>query len=97
MGSLLELQELLMEKDDQIKQLEAVLKVRDNEIVELKSQLDKFQSVIPYAGVAGVVSKVRARKTRGQGISAEPQAIKTAQELVSLSQTTFPIIAKDAR
>lgn len=83
-----------MEKDDRIKQLEAVLKVRDNEIVELKSQLDKFQSVIPYAGV---VSKVRARKTRAQGISAEPQAIKTAQELVSLSQTTFPVIAKDAR
>lgn len=98
MGSLLELQELLIEKDDRIKQLEAVLKVRDDEIVELKSQLDKFQSVIPYAtGAATVVNKVRARKTRAQGISAEPQAFKTAQELVSLGQTTIPEISKDFR
>lgn len=99
MGSLLELQEMLIERDDRIKQLEAVVKVRDNEIMELKSQLDKFQSVIPYATIpAGVsVSKVRARKTRATGISAEPQTLKTAQELVKLGQTTFPVIAKDAR
>lgn len=97
MGSLLELQEMLIERDDRIKQLEAVVKVRDNEIMELKSQLDKFQSVIPYATVAAGVSKVRARKTRAQGISAEPQSLKTAQELMKLSQTTFPVISKDSR
>ncbi|XP_063862179.1 cGMP-dependent protein kinase 1-like isoform X2 [Scylla paramamosain] len=97
MGSLLELQEMLMERDDRIKQLEAVVRVRDNEIMELKSQLDKFQSVIPYATVAAGVSKVRARKTRAQGISAEPQSLKTAQELMKLSQTTFPVISKDLR
>lgn len=98
MGSLLELQELLIEKDDRIKHLEAVVKVRDDEIIELKSQLDKFQSVIPYAtGAAARVNKVRARKTRAQGISAEPQAFKTAQELVALSQTTFPEVPKNSR
>lgn len=95
MGSLLELQEMLIERDDRIKQLEAVVRVRDNEIMELKSQLDKFQSIIPYATV--VPSKVRARKTRAQGISAEPQTLKTAQELVKLGQTTFPVINKDSR
>ena len=94
MGSLLELQEMLIDKDDRIKHLEAVVKVRDIEIMELKSQLDKFQSVIPYA--TGV-SKVKTRKTRGQGISAEPQSLKTAQELMKLSQTTFPVISKDSR
>ncbi|XP_042863197.1 cGMP-dependent protein kinase 1-like [Penaeus japonicus] len=97
MGSL-ELQELLCKKDDIIRHLEAKLKVRDDEIVELRSQLDKFQSVMPYAtGASAGGGKMQARKTRAQGISAEPQAMKTVQELNSLSQTTFPEVPKSAR
>ncbi|XP_042243077.1 cGMP-dependent protein kinase 1-like [Homarus americanus] len=96
MGSV-ELQDLLNKKDDTIRHLEAKLKVKDNEIVELKSQLDKFQSVMPFAtGAAAGNTKVRARKTRAQGISAEPQTLKTVQELANLSQTTFPEVPKSA-
>lgn len=93
-----ELQELLCKKDDYIHRLEAKLKVRDDEIIELRSQLDKFQSVMPFAtgGKAGN-PKERVRKTRAQGISAEPQTLKTIQELAELSQTTFPEIPKSIR
>ncbi|XP_064109846.1 cGMP-dependent protein kinase 1-like [Macrobrachium nipponense] len=99
MGSLVELQEMLNKKDDRIQQLEAILKVRDDEIVELRSQLDKFQSVMLFAkGPAGTGSgKERTRKTRAQGISAEPQALKTVQELNKLGQTTFPEVPKSSR
>lgn len=98
MGSLVELQEEVSKKNDRIRQLEAVLKVRDDEIVELRSQLDKFQSVMPFATVAAAGgSKIRARKTRAQGISAEPQAVRTVVELNTLSQTTFPEVPKSTR
>ena len=94
-----ELQELICKKDDYIRRLEAKLKVREDEITELRSQLDKFQSVMPFAtGAAGAGSpKERVRKTRAQGISAEPQTLKTVQELAELSQTTFPEIPKSIR
>ena len=94
MGSL-EMLEILAKKDDLIKDLEKKLKVKDDEITELRSQLDKFQSVIPYS--AGSSSKDQPRKTRAQGISAEPQALRTIQELSELSQTTFPEVAKSQR
>lgn len=98
MGSL-ELQELLSKKDDLIRHLESQLKIRDDEIMELRSQLDKFQSVMPYAtgSSSSGGGKTQARKTRAQGISAEPQAMKTVQELNALSQTTFPEVAKSTR
>ncbi|XP_071514307.1 uncharacterized protein [Panulirus ornatus] len=97
MGSL-EMQELLGKKDDLIHDLEEKLRLREDEITELRSQLDKFQSVIPYATAgASASTKGRARKTRAQGISAEPQALKTVQELAILSQTTFPEVPKSAR
>nr|XP_045602256.1 cGMP-dependent protein kinase 1-like [Procambarus clarkii] len=97
MGSL-ELKDLLGKKDDLIRDLEEKLKVRDDEITELRSQLDKFQSVIPYAtGGASSSPKGQARKTRAQGISAEPQTLKTVQELAILGQTTFPEVPKALR
>lgn len=93
-----EMQELLCKKDDYIHRLEAKLKVREDEITELRSQLDKFQSVMPFATGGGAGSpKERVRKTRAQGISAEPQTLKTIQELAELSQTTFPEIPKNIR
>ena len=98
MGSTLELQELLTKKEDRIKQLEAKIKLKDDEIIELKSQLDKFQSVMPFAGgKQQVAGKRMARKERAQGISAEPQTVKTIQELAELSQTTFTEVPKSER
>ena len=95
----MELQELLVKKDERIRQLEATIKLKDDEIVELKSQLDKFQSVMPFAGVKtqGPGGKRTARKERAQGISAEPQTVKTIQELAELSQTTFTEVPKSER
>ena len=95
MGSL-EMMEILAKKDDLIKDLERKLKVKEDEITDLRSQLDKFQSIIPYSA-ASSTSKVPPRKTRAQGISAEPQAVKTIQELSELSQTTFPEVPKSLR
>lgn len=100
MGSLVELQDLLIKRDERICQLEAKLKVREDEIVELKSQLDKFQSVMPFAtgvAVAAGTKSVRQRKQRATGISAEPQTLRTVQELACLSQTTFPEVPKSTR
>ncbi|CAL4123138.1 unnamed protein product, partial [Meganyctiphanes norvegica] len=100
MGSLLELQDLLVKRDEKIRQLEAKLKVREDEIVELKSQLDKFQSIMPFAtgvAVAPGAKGGRQRKQRAQGISAEPQSLRTIQELACLSQTTFPEVPKSTR
>lgn len=94
MGSL-EMLEILTRKDDLIKDLEKKLKVKEDEITELRSQLDKFQSVIPFSAVSSTPEV--PRKTRAQGISAEPQALKTIQELSELSQTTFPEVPKSQR
>ncbi|XP_077284453.1 cGMP-dependent protein kinase for [Arctopsyche grandis] len=87
---------LLMMKDTRIKELETQLRQREAEIVELRSHLDKFQSVFPYhVNVASPKHKpVRTRKQRAQGISAEPQSESTLQEL---AQQTFPIFEKDER
>lgn len=89
MGSIAELANEVEKRDLQIRSLEAKLKLREAEIMELKSQLDKFQSVFPYAAAP---SSSRARKR--QGISAEPQSVK---ELASLCQTTFPVVPKSLR
>ena len=79
MGSLQELHALIKEKDGKIKDLQKQLKDRDEQIVILKSQLDKYQSVIPQTFKA----TVGRRKHRAQGISAEPQALSSLQDLAS--------------
>jgi len=79
MGSTQELQMLLAKRDVRIRELEI-------ENVELKSKLDKFQSIFPSSppgvggGVAttdngGVVTAGR-KMNRALGISAEPQSLK---------------------
>lgn len=92
---------LLVEKDKKICELEHKLRVRDEEIIELRSHLDKFQSVFPFhfnakhaKGLNNNVRPERARKQRAQGISAEPQSEATIQEL---SQQTFPVYDKNER
>ena len=52
MGSVQELQTLqalLADKEDRIKELESALRQREEEMVQLRSHLDKFQSVFPYS------------------------------------------------
>ncbi|CAK1555825.1 unnamed protein product [Leptosia nina] len=75
---------------DRIRELEALLKQRDQEMVELRSQLDKLQSVFPYQQYAR--GSRAPRKQRAQGISAEPQ---TSSSLQDLAHQTFPIYDKN--
>jgi len=70
------IEKLLKAKDEQIRRLQQELVEKDTEIEQLKSQLDKFQSVLPKA-------LMRPRKVRAQGISAEPQSAKTIQDSVT--------------
>lgn len=44
-----QLKEQLVQKDIRIKELEEQLRLRSDEITELRSQLDKFQSVFPFS------------------------------------------------
>ena len=87
-----ELQQLLAKKDVKIRELEV-------ENMTLRSQLDQYQSVFKV-GDGGTSSSSptttgpvkKSRKTaRGVGISAEPQSLKSLQDL---SQTTFPSYKK---
>lgn len=71
MGTLRELQELLRVKDERIADLEEQLRRRDSEIQDLRSHLDKFLSVLPFKSPI-TPTKPRPRKQRAQGISAEP-------------------------
>ncbi|RVE52370.1 hypothetical protein evm_003008 [Chilo suppressalis] len=74
---------------ERIRELEALLKQRDQEMLELRSQLDKLQSVFPYQQYA---TRSRGpRKQRAQGISAEPQ---TSSSLQDLAHQTFPTYDK---
>ncbi|KAG8232793.1 hypothetical protein J437_LFUL007947 [Ladona fulva] len=77
-------------KDFRIRELEEKLMAREQEILELRSQLDKFQSVMCFHGGSGLG---RPRK-RAQGISAEPQSQSTMQELI---QKKFPLYGKENR
>lgn len=90
-GSQQELQLLLQTKDRRIHDLEAQLRLREQEILELRSHLDKFQSVFPFHIKN---NQLRPRKKRAQGISAEPQSHSTIQEL---SEQSFPAVDKNDR
>ena len=67
MGSLVELQKTLRQKDDVISDLRRQLKEKDERIVELTSQLDKYQSILP----SSPISKNGPRKQRAPGVSGE--------------------------
>lgn len=94
------MQQLLLAKDEQIRELETKLRLREEEIVQLKSHLDKFQSVfyLNTTGKLGLNNNVgptnRPRKQRAQGISAEPQSAASIQEL---SRQTFQTFDKNER
>lgn len=93
-------------KDEKIRLLEERVRRMDEELTELRSHLDKFQSVFPFH-VNNKVSRVNAvvvgnganggnarpRKQR-TGISAEPQSEASLQEL---ARTKFKTYDKDER
>lgn len=83
-------------KSSRINDLEQLLRTKDNEIAELKSHLDKFQSVFPFSsrGRKGGVHGANGQRQRAQGISAEPQSESSVLELL---QVTFPKYDKDER
>lgn len=74
---------------ERIHELEGLLRQREQEMLELRSQLDKLQSVFPYQQY--VRASRTPRKQRAQGISAEPQ---TSASLQDLTLQTFPIYDK---
>lgn len=86
---------VVQEKALQIKELEGRLRQKENEIAELRSHLDKFQSVFPFsrARKAGVNGNMGQRQ-RAQGISAEPQNETSVLEMLHV---TFPKFQKDAK
>ncbi|CAH1383164.1 unnamed protein product [Tenebrio molitor] len=96
-----ELQQLLCEKETKITELTKLVQQRDVEITNLKSQLDKFQSVLPLymptspKHIVGLNNNavLRPRKQRA-GISAEPQS---EASILELSKETFPTYNKDER
>ncbi|KAF6213978.1 hypothetical protein GE061_011707 [Apolygus lucorum] len=86
-----------------IAELEAELRAKEGEILELRSQLDQFQSVFPFLlGTNNCnnnhIYKARKggdeRRKRAQGISAEPFDFQTIQELAS---NKFPVYNKSER
>ncbi|KAJ3646963.1 hypothetical protein Zmor_021092 [Zophobas morio] len=95
-----ELHAALAEKEARIQELSKLVQQRDLEITNLRSQLDKFQSVLPLYNptspkhLVGLNNNaLRPRKQRA-GISAEPQS---EASILELSKETFPTYNKDER
>lgn len=97
-----ELLKVIQARDIRIRELEDCLRHKHDEVAELRSHLDKFQSVFRSSGGAGGVSpggrKMGAQggvqRQRAQGISAEPQRDISVLELMHV---TFPKYDKDER
>ncbi|KAJ8909367.1 hypothetical protein NQ315_005624 [Exocentrus adspersus] len=85
-------------REERIQELQRSLQQRDFEIQNLRSQLDKFQSVLVVCNPAspkGLTNNVRLRPRKQRaGISAEPQ---NEASILELSQQTFPTIYKSER
>lgn len=79
--------QMINSKNLRIQELQRVLQSKENDIAELKSQLDKFQSVFPFRSHSG-----QNQRQRAQGISAEPQSEKRVMELL---QSNFQVYEKN--
>jgi hypothetical protein len=67
----IELMQIIQIKDLKIKELDEQLNRKNDEIVVLKSHLDKFQSVF---SIGAMKHRAGVNRKRAQGISAEPQS-----------------------
>lgn len=100
-----ELQALLCKRDEQIRDLQLLLQQKDaqiqhreEEIQQLRSHLDKFQSVFPFGGQPAAFPSFRRsqgnirepRKVRAQGISAEPQDLRSLQDISHQKFNEYP-------
>ena len=96
MGSSQDLNKLLEQQDLKIKALETLLQNREQELMQLRSQLDKYQSIIPSINAT---QKKQPGRKRGVGISAEPQALvaHTLHELQEQSTRILTVVPKSAR
>ena len=83
---------LLAKRDVRIRELEI-------ENMELKSKLDKYQSIFPSSPAAAATGGVAPEKVGGTslrkvnravGISAEPQSLKNLQDLTTKTFPEFP-------
>lgn len=85
---------VLTSREEEIKKLKQLLNDRDEEIQDLRSQLDKYKSVLSLKSDGFIspatVSLSRPRKNRLLGISAEPQSLLTFQELIQTKFTEYP-------
>lgn len=93
--------QIIQAKEMKIQEMQMALQYKDTEIAELKSHLDKFQSVFPFSrsvsggattpcGLGGRKTGQAVQRQRAQGISAEPQS-------ESLLHVTFQKHDKDER
>ncbi|XP_066927301.1 cGMP-dependent protein kinase 1-like [Clytia hemisphaerica] len=89
MGSLRQLEQALLQKDNEIKKrdsriaiLEQELKKKDETIRNLNRELDKYRSVLNPGQKDGAVAASKTRQ-RMQGISAEPQSLSKTQALAA--------------
>lgn len=98
-----ELLKVIQARDIRIRELEDCLRHKHDEVAELRSHLDKFQSVFRSSGGAGGVSPGGRKmgtqgggvqRQRAQGISAEPQRDISVMELMHVA---FPKYEKDDR
>ncbi|XP_067624673.1 cGMP-dependent protein kinase 1 isoform X2 [Eurosta solidaginis] len=96
--------QIIQAKESKIQEMQRALQQKDTEIAELKSHLDKFQSVFPFsrhasttttpgAGVQQRKSGQAYQRQRAQGISAEPQS----ESSVLLETGALPKYDKDER
>ncbi|CAD7000268.1 unnamed protein product [Ceratitis capitata] len=96
--------QIIQAKELKIQEMQRALQQKDTEIAELKSHLDKFQSVFPFsrhsstattpgAGVQQRKSGQAHQRQRAQGISAEPQS----ESSVLLEPGALPKYDKDER
>jgi hypothetical protein len=88
-------------KDIRIKELETLLYQRNDEIVNLKSHLDKFQSVFSFSrasasAMSRKIGRSAVQRQRAQGISAEPQS-QSFSSMHELLNVVFPKYEKDDR
>ncbi|XP_062545858.1 cGMP-dependent protein kinase, isozyme 2 forms cD4/T1/T3A/T3B-like isoform X2 [Armigeres subalbatus] len=97
-----ELLKVIQARDIRIRELEDCLRHKHDEVAELRSHLDKFQSVFRSSGGAGGVSpggrkmgtSGGVQRQRAQGISAEPQRDISVLELMHVA---FPKYDKEDR
>lgn len=86
--------QMIKVRDVRITDLEQQLRRKEEEMAELKSHLDKFQSVFPFSRGRKSKAPQGPQRQRAQGISAEPQSESSIRELMNI---TFAKYDKEER